>query len=106
SASSSTSCSPGTPTSATATATGTATGTRPAMGSSGSERRPPGLSDEPHLSLVIVNWNAGAVLADCLLSLEQHPPTRPCEAVVVDNYSYDSSVKNTEHTSPKARLLD
>jgi N-acetylglucosaminyl-diphospho-decaprenol L-rhamnosyltransferase len=75
------------------------------MGSSSSERQPRGLSDEPQLSLVIVNWNAGNALADCLSSLERHPPSRPWDATVVDNCSSDGSVDHVRRHTPWVKLL-
>ena len=45
------------------------------------------------LSIVIVNFNGGGHLANCLRSLESHPPATPCEIVVVDNASTDGSAE-------------
>ena len=44
------------------------------------------------LSVVIVNWNGGALLRRCLACIAQHPPLVPYEVIVVDNASTDSSV--------------
>ena len=43
------------------------------------------------VSVVIVNWNAGPLLAACLASLERNPPSGTWEAIVVDNASTDGS---------------
>lgn len=45
----------------------------------------------PQLSIVIVNWNGGALLRDCLASLRRYPPHLPYEVIVVDNASTDAS---------------
>jgi GT2 family glycosyltransferase len=42
------------------------------------------------ISLVIVNWNSGSLLAKCVASLMAHAPG--CELVIVDNASSDSSL--------------
>jgi N-acetylglucosaminyl-diphospho-decaprenol L-rhamnosyltransferase len=43
------------------------------------------------VSFVIVTWNSGAVVLDCLRSLAEHPPVTPAEVVVVDNGSADGT---------------
>jgi GT2 family glycosyltransferase len=58
----------------------------------------------PEVSVVIVNWNAGAALAGCLRSLLQHPPSAAIEVIVVDNASTDGSAEEAlDH--PPVRLL-
>ncbi len=52
----------------------------------------PANGSPPELSVVIVNWNAGAALAGCLQSLAEHPPSASHELIVVDNASTDGSV--------------
>jgi GT2 family glycosyltransferase len=44
------------------------------------------------LSIVIVNFNGGQHLEDCLASLDEHPPATAYETVVVDNASTDASL--------------
>ena len=46
----------------------------------------------PALSIVIVNFNGGQHLDNCLASLAAHPPSTPYETVVVDNASTDDSL--------------
>lgn len=46
----------------------------------------------PEISVVIVNWNAGGALAECVASLRRCPPSRPYEVIVVDNGSTDDSL--------------
>ncbi len=46
----------------------------------------------PDVSIVIVNWNTREHLLRCLDSLQQHPPSRSWETIVVDNASADGSV--------------
>jgi N-acetylglucosaminyl-diphospho-decaprenol L-rhamnosyltransferase len=45
------------------------------------------------LSIVVVNWNAGALLRECLESIRLHPPSVPYEVIVVDNASSDGSAE-------------
>ena len=45
----------------------------------------------PRLSIVIVNFNGGSHLENCLRSLAEHPPSVPAETIVVDNASTDGS---------------
>jgi N-acetylglucosaminyl-diphospho-decaprenol L-rhamnosyltransferase len=45
------------------------------------------------ISVVVVNWNSGPLLEECILSIRRHAPD--CEIVVVDNDSADSSLDFT-----------
>ena len=45
------------------------------------------------LSVVIVNWNGGELLKNCLRSILESPPSIPYDVVVVDNASTDDSVE-------------
>jgi hypothetical protein len=58
----------------------------------------------PRLSIVIVNFNGGTHLENCLRSLAEHPPSLPVETVVVDNGSTDGSAAVVARFRP-ARLL-
>lgn len=49
----------------------------------------------PRLSIVIVNFNGGTHLENCLASLARHPPAAAHEIVVVDNASTDGSLAAT-----------
>ena len=57
------------------------------------------------VSVVIVNWNAGAHILACLDSLAQRPPAGAWEAVVVDNDSHDDSVRRIRAEHPWVRVL-
>jgi GT2 family glycosyltransferase len=46
----------------------------------------------PELSFIIVNWNGGGLLRQCLRRLAEHPPAIPYEVIIVDNASCDDSV--------------
>jgi len=46
----------------------------------------------PELSIIIVNWNGGALLGRCVESVVTAPPSVEYEVVVVDNASGDDSV--------------
>jgi N-acetylglucosaminyl-diphospho-decaprenol L-rhamnosyltransferase len=57
------------------------------------------------VSIVIVNWNTKALLADCLASIEANPPAGAYEVIVVDNGSTDGSVETVRESFPQVRLL-
>lgn len=46
---------------------------------------------QPKISLVIVNWNSGTLLKDCLKSVSQSDFKEDYEIIVVDNFSSDGS---------------
>lgn len=48
------------------------------------------------LSILIVNYQCGAYLADCLQSLFARPPQMPFEVIVVDNASTDDSIARAQ----------
>ncbi len=58
----------------------------------------------PGLSIVIVNFNGGAHLEDCLASLDRNPPSLEHEIVVVDNASIDDSLAAVRRR-PGVRLI-
>lgn len=57
------------------------------------------------VSVVIVSWNSRDVLADCLESLQSHPPSVPWEVIVVDNGSSDGTVERVRATASWARVI-
>jgi len=58
----------------------------------------------PRVSVLIVNYNTAALLADCLASLEGQQGLI-CEVVVVDNASSDDSVALVGQRFPAVRLI-
>jgi N-acetylglucosaminyl-diphospho-decaprenol L-rhamnosyltransferase len=57
-------------------------------------------------SVVIVNWNGGELLQDCLRSLvEDAGPRRDVEILLVDNASEDDSVERAEQSFPGLRVI-
>ncbi|MBM4128364.1 MAG: glycosyltransferase family 2 protein, partial [Nitrospira sp.] len=48
------------------------------------------------VTIIIVNWNAGSLLADCLLSIAQFGGNHVAKVVVIDNGSTDGSVEAIE----------
>ena len=57
------------------------------------------------LSIIVVSWNTRDILADCLCSVYEHPPTVPFELIVVDNASSDGSADMVRQQFPQARLI-
>ena len=56
--------------------------------------------DEPLLSIVIVNYNAAALLGDCLGSLRAHAPPFKHEVLIADNASTDGSMEFVAENYP------
>jgi GT2 family glycosyltransferase len=68
----------------------------------------PALADGPQpvvLSVIISTYNAREVLADCLRSIYQNPPSEPFEVIVVDDASTDGTSEMTRVLFPNVRLL-
>jgi GT2 family glycosyltransferase len=59
----------------------------------------------PVISAIVVNWNGGDALLQCLRSLHEHPPSVPWEAIVVDNGSHDGSVERVREELPAVRVI-
>jgi GT2 family glycosyltransferase len=59
----------------------------------------------PELAIVIVTWNSGECLRDCLRSLEAHPPGVAWDVVVVDNASTDGTVEVVGKEFPRVALI-
>lgn len=57
------------------------------------------------LSVLIVNYNAEAVLRNCLDSLRRNTVHRPLDMVVVDNASCDGSVAMLAREFPEVRVI-
>jgi N-acetylglucosaminyl-diphospho-decaprenol L-rhamnosyltransferase len=55
------------------------------------------------VSIVIVNWNSGPLLARCISSLREHAPG--CEIIIVDNASKDTSLDLVERLGISMVLL-
>lgn len=59
----------------------------------------------PHLSAILVNYNAGTELRRALLSIADELAGRDWEAIVVDNASADGSATIAEEFVPRVRLI-
>jgi hypothetical protein len=63
------------------------------------------MSRQPDLSIVIVNWNTRAMLADCLASIAASGTGSSLEIFVVDNGSTDGSREMVASEFPAVRLI-
>lgn len=61
--------------------------------------------EDPVVSAVVVNWNGGSTVLDCLRSLADNPPVVPWEAILVDNASVDGSVERVRAELPWVRVI-
>ena len=59
----------------------------------------------PILSIVIVNWNTGALVRDCLATIARETTQVPYEIIVVDNASTDGSVELLRREYPAIQLI-
>src|SRR5579859_7663377 len=78
--------------------------------SAASAEKPSQVSASPRtaaeLSVVIVTWNSGQVLLDCLRSLHENPPSVAWEVIVVDNGSSDGSLAAVRARHPWVRIIE
>ncbi len=58
------------------------------------------------LSILIVNYNSGEMLLDCLDSVYATVKTVPCEVIVVDNNSVDGSIAAARDKHPAVRFIE
>src|SRR4051794_9205383 len=57
------------------------------------------------ISIIIASYNAGRLLADCLTSIAENPPSEPYEIIVVDDASADGTSTMVRDRFPSVRLL-
>jgi len=62
-------------------------------------------TEAPAISVVIVNYNGGALLHRCLVALNEHPPARSMQVIVYDNASTDNSVALTRAAFPQVLVI-
>src|SRR5438876_11919085 len=63
------------------------------------------IAESVTLSIIIPTYNARELLADCLRSIYQNPPSEPCEVIVVDDASADGTSEMVAARFPQVRLL-
>ena len=64
------------------------------------------LTDNPNLSVIIVNRNTSGLLIQCLSSLFRSKFEKPPEIIVIDNGSHDDSVEKTRNLFPEVRVYE
>jgi GT2 family glycosyltransferase len=57
------------------------------------------------LSVIIVNWNTGQLLSDCLMALFNEIEDLKSQIIVVDNHSSDDSVSLAKQLFPNVNYL-
>ncbi len=62
-------------------------------------------SEGPTIGVVVVNWNGGDAVVECLRSLAESPPSVEWEAILVDNASSDGSVERIQTELPWVRVI-
>lgn len=63
-------------------------------------------NNNPILSIIILNYNSGVYLKNCIFSLTQSKTIYPFEIIVVDNCSSDSSIEDSKTiSSPNIKYL-
>jgi len=60
---------------------------------------------KPELSIILVNWNCGQVILDCVESLVNTIKKHSYEIIVVDNDSKDNSIKHIEEKFSKVKII-
>jgi len=63
------------------------------------------ISPPPALSVIVVNWNGGDLLALCLDSVRGATGSISAEVLLVDNASSDGSIERAAAALPEARLI-
>jgi len=58
----------------------------------------------PSVTVIVISWNGGAVLRDCLVSLGDQ--SYPCRVMVVDNGSTDGSQARVRREFPEVHLIE
>ncbi len=58
-----------------------------------------------NLSVIIVNYNTGHHLGDCLQALFDHTSDEPLEVIIVDNASTDGSIEPVQSAYPQVQLV-
>src|SRR5689334_3871296 len=61
--------------------------------------------ERPTVSIIVVSYNSGTYLAECLTALTLAEPTLPTEIFVVDNASNDNSLAVAEAWAQQRRDL-
>jgi N-acetylglucosaminyl-diphospho-decaprenol L-rhamnosyltransferase len=64
-----------------------------------------GVAPAVTLSIIVPSYNARELLADCLESIYQNPPSEPYEIIVVDDASADGTSEMVRARFPVIRLL-
>ena len=62
------------------------------------------MKESPLVSIIVLNYNAGELLVNCINSLKKSSYTN-LEIIVVDNISSDNSQKKCKERFPEIKLI-
>jgi len=61
------------------------------------------MMQSPSISIITATYNSAATIADCLRSVSSQ--TWPCEQIIIDGASTDTTLEITREVSPSARIV-
>jgi GT2 family glycosyltransferase len=63
------------------------------------------MNENPTVSVIMVTWNSGDVIAACLRSLHHELPSGQSEIIIIDNASSDDTVEVARVVAPDATII-
>lgn len=64
------------------------------------------MANNPHISIIIINWNTRDILLECLKSIDAERSGPSTEVILVDNGSEDRSVEAVRERFPAVRIIE
>ena len=63
-------------------------------------------SEKMDLTVIIVNWNTGQLLSECVQSLKSEIKDINSQIIIIDNKSSDESVRQAKQSFPELIYID